>query len=135
MHENKQRTPVAFSALTYVLNREDHESLLYSVIGLESIYSPNNHGISYTLQKRINYIFPSVTKEQIKTIYSKRSDFVHGKEKINLYKDYTDMINGIFPYDDVSILATALLIETIRKLIANDATKIIFREQVSHQFQ
>lgn len=135
LHENKVKCPVAFSALSYVLNREDHESLLYSVIGLESIYSPDNHGISNALQKRINHIFPLITKEQIKNIYKKRSDFVHGKEKIHLYNDYTDMMNGIFPYDNVSFLATALLFETIRKLIANDATKIIFHEQISYQFQ
>lgn len=135
LHENKVRSPVAFSALTYVLNREPHESLLYSVIGLESIYSPDNHGISNTLQKHINHIFPSITKEQIKSIYRKRSDFVHGKEKINLYKDNSDIMNGIFPYDDVAFLATALLFETIRKLIANDATKIIFHEQISYQFR
>lgn len=135
LQEEIQKPPVAFTALTYVLNREEHESLLYSVIGLESIYTPGIKGISYALQRRINHIFPSVTKEQVKDLYSKRSKFVHGELKMNIYEDYTDILNGVFQFDKEPMLAVALLIESIRILIANNSSKIVFDEQITHQFR
>ena len=135
LHKETQKPPVAFTALTYVLNREEHESLLYSVIGLESIYTPGSKGISYALQHRINHVFPSVTKEQVKDIYNKRSKFVHGEPKMNIYEDNTDILNGVFQFDEEPILAIALLIESIRILIANNSSKIVFDEQITHQFQ
>lgn len=134
LYQSKQKPPVIFMSLTYVLNREDHESLLYSILGLESIYVPKEKGVSYSLQKRINYLFPEITKEQIKKMYDKRSDFVHGKEKMDIYKDYRELIKGNFSYEDVAILATALLIETNRMLIAKNAVKISFEEKLSHSF-
>ncbi len=126
---------IAFSLLTYAFNRESHESLLYSVIGLESIYTPTDRGISDKFQKRINCIFPSITKEQIKNIYNKRSKLVHGEMIINTYKDYFSFSDNGISYDDEEAqLAIALLTESIRLLIANNATKLIFNEQISYRF-
>ena len=87
------------------------------------------------MQKRINNVFPSITKEQIKDIYKKRSDFVHGETKINVHKDYSDIINGVSQFDDAPLLAVALLIESIRLLIANNAKSILFNEHISHKFK
>ncbi len=134
LQEDSQTPPVPFTMLTYLFNRDSHESLLYSVIGLENLYSAKNGGIAYTLQNRINYLFPSITKEQIKSIYSQRSDFVHGKIKISMCEDYSDTINGFLQFDDAAILACALLLETMRMLAANEASKITFNEQLSHKF-
>ncbi len=135
LYKETEKPPVAFTALTYVLNREEHESLLYSVIGLESIYTPGNKGISYALQRRVNHIFPSITKEQIKDIYTKRSKFVHGEIKMNIYSDDTDILNGVSQFDEEPILAAALLIESIRILIANNSTRIAFDETITHNFK
>ena len=133
LYDDKHKPHIAFTALTCAFNKEAHESLLYSVIGLESIYSTNDKGISYILQNRINYIFPNITKEQIKHIYKMRSDFVHGKIGINLCPDYSDLSD--FKFDDVSFLATALLLETIRRLIENNAETIKFNETITYNFQ
>ena len=130
----KDRAFIAFSALTYLLNREDHESLLYSIVGLESIFSPNSHGVSFTLQRRLNCVFPTITQQQIKDMYKKRSDFVHGNVTVSLYHDYSDAINGHIPFDESALLASALLFETIRRMIANNATQIAFSEQISYQY-
>ena len=80
---NRNKSPSAFSALTYVFNRQYHEGLIYSIIGLESIYSPGKSGISYTLQKRINKFFPMISKDEIKKMYALRSKFVHGELAIS----------------------------------------------------
>jgi hypothetical protein len=134
LQEDGQKPPIPFTMLTYLFNRDSHESLLYSVIGLENLFSKNDKGISYTLQNRINYLFPSITIEQIKYIYQQRSNFVHGKIKMNLYNDYSYTSNEDFQFDDAAILACALLMETIRLLVKNNATKISFSEQLSHKF-
>lgn len=134
LQETNKKPPIPFTMLTYLFNRESHESLLYSVIGLENLYFSKNGGIAYTLQKRINYLFPSITKDQIKNIYSQRSDFVHGKVEMMMFKDYNDEINDILQFDDAAILACALLLETLRMLAVNNASKISFNEQLSHKF-
>ena len=121
--------PVPFTILTYLFNRDSHESLLYSVIGLENLYSAKSKNIAEKLYQRIAYIFPTITQEQIKSMYASRSDFVHGKISIPIYKDY-----GYFDFDDVSILACALLLETMRKLAANNATQILFDVYRSYRF-
>lgn len=134
LQDDGQKPPVPFTMLTYLLNRDGHESLLYSVVGLENLYSTKDTGISYKLQNRINYLFPSITKEQIRNIYKQRSDFVHGKVRMNLCKDYSDVMNGDLQFDDSAILACALLMETMRLLVKNNATTLSFSEQLSHQF-
>ena len=88
-----------------------------------------NKNIAEKLYQRIAYIFPTITQEQIKSMYASRSDFVHGKISIPIYKDY-----GYFDFDDVSILACALLLETMRKLAANNATQILFDVYRSYRF-
>lgn len=135
LQEDREKPPVPFTMLTYLFNRDVHESLLYSVIGLENLFLAKDTGISYKLQNRINYLFPSITKEQIRSIYKQRSDFVHGKVRMNLCKDYSDMMNGDFQFDDAAILACALLMETIRLLVHNNATRLSFSEQLSHKFE
>ena len=53
---------------------------------------------------------------------------------MNLYKDYSDIMNGDLQFDDAAILACALLMETMRMLVKNNATTLSFNEQLSHQF-
>ena len=135
LFENVQKSPVAFSALTYILNREIYESLLYSIIGLESIFSPNSKGISYALQKRIHHIFPTVPKEKIKELYQARSKFVHGELKVGNYQLVEETIDDYLEMRDTAILATAILLESIRMLIAQNATSIQFTESITHHFK
>lgn len=129
----EQKPPVPFAMLTYLLNRDEHESLLYSVIGLEFLYSARA-GIENKLKKRIPFMFPTVTEEQIENIYNRRSEFVHGKVEMSMCKDYTDMMDGIFPFDEASFLACAIFIETIRKMIKNNAARIAFDVQDSYRY-
>lgn len=131
---NAVASPVIFGALTYILNRECHESLIYSIIALESIYSPNSKGISYTLQKRITTVFPTVTKEQIKQIYAQRSKYVHGETKIGLFPFYEEIMENDDEFYESATLATAILLESLRLLIANNSTSFVFRECITIDF-
>ena len=132
--DEKKKTPVVFSALSYVFNREMHEILIYSIIALENIYAPNNKGISYTLQKNMTTVFPCITKDMIKNLYNMRSKFVHGEIPMGNYQLIEEIFDCTRDYDEPSKLAIALLIATIRKLIENDATSIKFRETISFEY-
>ena len=131
---NRDKSPSAFSALTYVFNRQYHEGLIYSIIGLESIYSPGKSGISYTLQKRINKIFPMISKDEIKKMYSLRSKFVHGELAISNCDLTVETLDDYERFSGTSFMAMSLLFETVRMLIANDADSINFTETISYDF-
>lgn len=129
-------SPVAIAALTYVLNREYHESLVYSIIGLESLYTPKNtHGISYKLQKRIPTLFPGVSAKQIRDIYAARSEFTHGGKRIGLYESFNELMEDEAYFVQPASLSIALLIETLRRLIAHDAHQLDFRENITFTFR
>lgn len=132
--ENK-KTPVIFSSLSYVFNREMHEILIYSIIALENIYAPNDKGISYTLQKNISTVFPEITKDMIKNLYKMRSKFVHGDISVGNYQLFEETIDSTRDYDEPAKLAIALLLATIRKLIVNDAISIKFSETISFEYK
>lgn len=131
----KEKTPIIFSTLTYVFNREMHEIFVYSIIGLESVYAPNGRGISNTLQKNISAVFPNITKDMIKKLYTMRSKFVHGEMPIGNYPLIEEIVDVARDYDESSKLAVALLIATIRKFIENDASNIKFMEKLSFEYK
>lgn len=133
--DNKTESPVIFSSLSYVFNRELHEILIYSIIGLESIYAPNDKGISYTLQKNINIVFPVVKKDMIKNLYRMRSKFIHGEISVGSFQLVDETIQSTHDYNEPCKLAIALLIATVRKLIENDATSIKFKETISFEYE
>lgn len=128
------KSPVIFGALTYILNRQCHESLIYSIIALESIYSPNSKGISNTLQKRITTVFPTITKEQIKQMYAKRSKYVHGEIKMGLFPFDDEVIEDDMDFSETATLATAMVVESLRLLIANNSTAFVFHENITFNY-
>lgn len=132
--DEKKQSPIIFSALSYVFNREMHEIFVYSIIGLESIYAADNKGISNTLQKNISTVFPSITKDMIKKLYRMRSKFVHGEIPVGNYHLVEEIIENERDYIESSRLAVALLIATIRNLIENNATTIKFKEMISFEY-
>ena len=133
--DKEVKTPVIFSSLSYVFNRELHEILIYSIIGLESIYAPSNKGIAYTLQKNINTVFPMVRKDMIKNLYKMRSEFIHGEISVGNFQLIDETIDSTHDYSEPCKLAIALLIATVRKLIENDATGIKFKETISFEYE
>lgn len=116
----------AITLITYMLNREYHEILLYAVLGLESLYLKRNEkkDISMTLQNRINAMFKVVSKDDIKKFYNSRSAMVHGRSRIGDYTFIWDLLNAETVYKDDAILASAVFVETIRYLISNNEVKL-----------
>lgn len=131
----KQKSPMAIAALSYILNRENHEALLYSIIGLESIYCPEDSGISFILQSRITHIFPSITRRQIKHLYDLRSNFVHGGKLIGVKYSDDETYEDDCEYKEYAFLSYALLVETLRLLIHNNAETINFSSTISYEYQ
>lgn len=135
LYDTSLNTPIAFLSLTYVLNRHYHESLLYSIIGLESIFVPESKGHSFLLQKRINYLFSDVAKGKIKDMYNLRSKFVHGEFEMGACPLLIEIIFNEDAIKDTVFLATALLLESLRILVLHDATEIKFNETITHSFK
>lgn len=132
---NNSNCPIV-SFLSYLLNRDYHEIMLYSVIGLEALYgyNKNKRSISFTLQNRIHRVFPNITMEQVKKLYKARSNFAHGDTTIGSYDLLLDLINGHFDLSTEAIFASAIFIETLRMLIANNAVTIDFLEKLQVEF-
>ena len=139
IHDTDNSLCPVVSILSYILNRDYHEILLYSVIGLEALFGNrnNNRGISFTLQNRIHKAFPVISMEQIKKIYKARSSVTHGDAEIGTYNLLLELMYGNFKFREEAILASAIFIETIRMLIANNAKKMIFKEklEVDYSFE
>ena len=137
IHDTDNSNCPAVSILSYLLNREYHEIMLYSVIGLEALYGDkkNNHGVSFKLQNRIHSVFPDISQNQIKEIYKDRSVFTHGCFRITSHDLFGDFLNGNFKYENEAIQASAIFLESIRMLIANNAVKMVFHEKTLIDFK
>lgn len=134
LFQKNNSSPVAFSALSYILNRELHETLVYSTIGLESLFCPKeSKSTRYLLTKRIPAVFPAIEESQIKNMYTARSDIVHGKIKLGTYYFPREIIEIDDAIEKACILGVALLVESIRKLIKEDATHYIFQELIKYK--
>lgn len=136
LYDPSQPSNIAFSALTQALCRSGYESLIYAIIGLENLFIPKEHSKSEKLQKRIRSVFPNVTAADIRKMYSLRSNFVHGELKmdtccVTLPSADEESVNA----HKTSTLATALLLESIRKLIAQNATCFHFEENIQYSIQ
>ena len=118
--------------LYYLLNREFFEIILYAVIGLEALYLDNKikTGKSYTLQNRIHAVFPEISKEKIKKMYSVRSNITHGEGDIASAIVWLDLINNDIENEQMAALSSAIFIESIRLLVAHNAIKFSFKEHV-----
>ncbi|MBO4807438.1 MAG: hypothetical protein J5537_00240 [Lachnospiraceae bacterium] len=128
---SKPACPVV-SLLYYLFNREFFEIMLFSVIGLETLYGDkrNKTGKSYTMQNRINAVFPEITKEQINEMYKHRSSIAHGEGEIASAIVWLDLVSNNKEYEETAILSSALFLESIRMLISKNATHFVFREKV-----
>ena len=137
IHDTDNSNCPAASILSYLLNREYHEIMLYSVIGLEVLYGDkkDNRGVSFKLQNRIHSVFPDISPKQIKDIYKNRSVFTHGDFRITSHDLYWDSLNGNFKYITEAIQAFAIFLESIRMLIANNSVKMVFHEKTQVDFK
>lgn len=110
----------AWAALSYTINRNGLESLFYSIMGLEAVYTNGNKGIKKQLRETVPRVINYITENDINELYKLRSEFVHGDIAYPVYGS-----NEHFYYEsDIIIKAAIVLLETVRLLVQNNATKI-----------
>ena len=127
-----KKEPVYFTVLSYLLNRYDYEALLYSVIGLESLFTePKSRNISYQLKKNIAAVFPSLQEADLNKVYKLRSKFVHAGSDISFLDSFIGFANDSTLKESLE-LASAILIESIRLLIRSQASRFVFKETTSY---
>ena len=116
----------SLTALSYVINRSSFECLLYSTIGLESIYTNSEKKIKRQLKETIPKLFPEFTEDDIDHVYSKRSEFVHGDIFFPMEDGYRHRtMDGEYEYRQIAEKAATLLLASIRMLVEKDATQIV----------
>ena len=113
----------AWVSLSNALNHIGYESLLYSIIGLEYVYTKSEKKVKKQLQEAIPTVIKGVTAEEIKELYRIRSDFVHGSLPFPLYGEK----NITLEFFNVN-KAAAILLETVRLLVENNANRIIVED-------
>ena len=120
-----QTIAIPITALSYVMNRMPTEQLIYSVIGLESIYvSKNQKHKQEQLKLLLPQVCSGITKDDVGKFYSLRSDFVHGNQAFPVYSR-APYYNFESKYTEpCSIKAAVALIMTIRALIEHNAFRI-----------
>lgn len=130
----KKRSPVYISVLTYILNREDYEAILYANIGLEKLFAPHPKGVNIQLQENISTVFPTIKQEEIKKIYNIRSKFAHGETLIPILNSFLELGEDKSVYE-AEELCLEVLLESIRMLIKNNATEFIFLKEIKFGFK
>lgn len=131
---SKEHSPVYFTALSYLFNRYDYEALLFAVLGLESLLvKPNSKYISDQFQKNLRAVFNTLDEASLKKIYKIRSKFVHGETEFSILDSFLEYDDDD-SLDDAVEMLTLALVEMVRLLIKNDATKFRFHENVTYEF-
>ena len=126
----------SFSAISYILNRELHESLVYSTIGLESLFCPKeSKSTKYLLSKRIPRVFSNIEESDIKKLYEARSNIVHGNIETGNFYFAREIIQTDESITKACVLGATLLVESIRTLIKRNATHYVFREKIEYNFE
>jgi len=106
----------------------DKECLIFSVLGLESIFAPKSHGTRDQLKNNIKMLFPNydLVESDVNDFYSMRSAFLHGKLNFrNYYLDCSDF-SDYDKYEITAQKAACLAVATIQKLVINNAKSIKF---------
>ena len=120
--------PRAVTALSYVLNRTAPEQLFYSILGIESIFTKDEHKVKSQLKHALPNVFPFISAEEVGALYKHRSEFAHGDLIFPMYYDNTDIGPRAIDYWESAQKVSGLLILSIRLLIKNDAEKILVDE-------
>lgn len=116
---------VCLSAVGYALNRNANESLLYSLIGIENLLHLKNTKLKKEkIIQRLSLIFPNSCFNDMREIYSARSDLVHSGYLISDYGveyQYSDS-----PMTREATRCLKILIDLIRKMIVNNGKEFSF---------
>lgn len=106
--------------------------LLWSLVGIESLYCSGKEGLSEQIFNKTQIYLGPMTdfKKRIKQMYDFRSRLVHGDMNIPpYYYNNTDSEHDLYSdklYDS-SVLAVSILTITLQKMIVENKNKLIFK--------
>lgn len=120
----------ALNALSFTINGNNHEELLYTLIGLEALYNNNDVNIKTIMQQiylktRMLLGGDLDYKKSLRFMYDVRSSFIHGNLNF-CSKQNTDCYYEEFDekYYKALTISLSVLIASIQKLILADANRI-----------
>lgn len=129
---SQYKLEIAINCLTYILSSDvnNFERLLYSMIGLEALYTKGNTNILEQLNDKIQIYLGQLTdyKKIIKDMYALRSRYLHGDMPIKpffLYDNTSDNNDEDKIYNALSI-SSMLLIRTIQKMLIDRKKELNF---------
>lgn len=108
------------------------EALMWSMIGLEALYTQGREGLSEQLFEKAQVLLGPVKshKKDFKRLYSHRSRFVHGAVDVPLsytpYDALDEFMNSTLDMWDVELLALAFLLGSLQAMVRADVTDLKF---------
>lgn len=135
--ENLARTKleIALNAYSYLFefNTSYTSDLLWSLIGIESLYCSTKEGIGEQIYERSQLVLGPITdfKRRLKSMYNFRSRFIHGDLMIpsTISKSFSseEMENYSEEFYQATILAVAILTATIQTIVEMDKNELGFK--------
>ena len=113
------------SSFNFAVKRSYYETLLYSVMGLERLYTTGRNGKQQQLKQRIPAVIKNASAKEIEKIYELRSAFAHGS--ISMVEEYISEENW-----SLAQKAFTILICSIRELVRNNARQFEFQINISY---
>lgn len=111
----------AWSAFSHAVNKDYMDSLLYTFIGLESVYTFKSSFTKVQLKTSITIVIDYISADEIEKLYGLRSGFAHGNTTLPFYGEID--LAAHLNYLLIQKLSRAFL-DTIRLLVIHDSTKI-----------
>jgi hypothetical protein len=126
----------AVAALSRLLGYEENASgsaLMWSMVGLETLYTSGREGLSEQLREKAQVLLGRVEthKKAFNGLYSFRSKFIHGALDSPLAYTPYDGVDAFWKTEgavhDAELLALSLLVASLQVMAARKITELLFR--------
>lgn len=126
----------AVAALSRLLGYEDNvagAALMWSMVGLEALYTSGKEGLSEQLREKAQVLLGRVEtyKKRFTGLYNFRSEFIHGGRDLPLAYTPYDAVDAFWKSEgavyDAELLATSLLVASLQSMASRKMTELQFR--------
>jgi len=126
---------IALNAYSYLFeyNTSYTLDLLWSLIGIESLYCSSKDGIADQIFERSQLVLGPITdfKKRLKSMYNFRSRFIHGDLMISSSIAQSFITEEVENFSEefyqASILAIAILTASLQKMVEMDKSELSFK--------
>jgi hypothetical protein len=131
---SKRKVEIALNAFTHLFTDNHNDfilSLLWSLVGIEALYTNDKEGISNQIFNKTQALLGPITdfKSKLKQMYNFRSRLVHGDLDIPpIHYDVYDEVNESFQgkLHESTCLAIAILTATFQEMVLLDKNELKF---------